>query len=128
MSKPSGLSRRELWVDARDLQSDADPDNPMTREEYTAVLTGRGREKMAEHRLVQSFGATVRTRNATYELGKDFQLGDTITATDDRLGVSAGAIAEGAAHAVSRDGETAELQMGYGQPTIFDIMKRKVDK
>ena len=125
MSTPSGLSRRELWIDARDLQSDSDPEHPMTAEEYAAVLTTRGLEKLAENQLVQSFSATVRTRDATYDLGKDFRLGDTITATDDRLGVSADAVVEGVTRAVSREGEVMELEMGYGQPTIYDILRRK---
>lgn len=128
MPTPTGLSRREYWVDARDLQSDSDPDNPMTPEEYAAVLTTRGREKLAEKQLVQSFSPTIRTRNATYEYGKDFLLGDTITATDDRLGVSADAVVEGRTCAVSRDGDSVEFEMGYGQPTIFDIMRRKAEK
>ncbi len=58
---PSGLARRELFVDARDLQSDADPDNPLTPEEYAAVLTVRGEEMLTENQLVQSFSTVVRT-------------------------------------------------------------------
>lgn len=128
MPTPSGLYRREIWIDARDLQSDSDPENPLTPEEYSALLENRGREKLAENQLVQSFGTTVRTRNATYEYGVDFQLGDTITATDDRLFVSADAVVEGRTCAVSRKGESVEFEMGYGQPTVFDILRRKAEK
>lgn len=128
MPTPSGLSRREIWIDARDLQSDSDPENPLTPEEYTALLENRGREKLAENQLVQFFGTIVRTRGATYELDKDYYLGDTITATDDRLAVSANAVAEGVTRAASREGESMELELGYGQPTIFDILRRKEDK
>lgn len=120
--------RREIYIDARDLQSDGDPDKPFTAEEYAALLTNRGREKLAEHQLVQSFAATVRERGATYTLGEDYQLGDTITVIDDKLGVTANAVAQGVTRSVGRNGETMELTLGYGSPTAYDILKRKADK
>ncbi len=122
---PSGLARRELFVDARDLQSDADPDNPMTPEEYAAVLTVRGEELLAENQLVQSFSTVVRTLAPTYEYGVDFFLGDTITAIDERQGVTADAVVQAVQRSVSAEGEGLLLTLGYGQPTIYDILKRK---
>ena len=125
MASPTWPQRREIYIDARDLQSDSDPDKPITTEEYAALLTNRGREKLAEHQLVQSFAATVRDRDATYTLGEDYQLGDTITVIDDKLGVTANAVVQGVTRSVGRDGESMELALGYGQPTIYDILKRK---
>ncbi len=122
---PSGLARRELFVDARDLQSDADPDNPLTAEEYAAVLTVRGEEMLAENQLVQSFSTVVRTLAPTYEYGVDFFLGDTITAIDERQGVTADAVVQAVQRSVSAEGEGLLLTLGYGQPTIYDILKRK---
>lgn len=127
-STPTGLARRELYIDARDLQSDSDPDNPLTPEQYLAVLTNRGREKMAEHQLVRSFSATVRTYDPTYVLGEDFFLGDTITVTDDRLGITVNAVVQGVSRAVSSAGEELTLTLGFGQPTLHDILKRKAGK
>lgn len=128
MASPTWPQRREIYIDARDLQSDSDPDNPMTPEEYAAALTTRGREKLAEHQLVQSFAATVRERGATYALGEDYQLGDTITVIDETLGVMVDAVAQGVTRSIGRNGETMELTLGYGQPTAYDILKRKADK
>lgn len=125
MPTPTWPQRREIYIDARDLQSDGDPDKPLTAEEYAALLTNRGREKLAEHQLVQSFAATVRDRGATYVLGEDYQLGDTITVIDDKLGVTANAVVQGVTRSVGRDGESTELALGYGQPTLYDILKRK---
>lgn len=125
MPAPTWPQRREIYIDARDLQSDSDPDKPITTEEYAALLTNRGREKLAEHQLVQSFAATVRDRDATYTLGEDYQLGDTITVIDDKLGVTANAVVQGVTRSVGRDGESMDLALGYGQPTIYDILKRK---
>lgn len=124
----TGLARRELYIDARDLQSDSDPDRPLTQEEYTAVLTTRGREKLAENQLVRSFSAVVRSYDPTYTYGEDYQLGDTITVTDERLGVSADAVVRGIQRSVSGGVESLELTLGYGQPTLADILKRKEEK
>lgn len=124
----TGLARRELYIDARDLRSDSDPDRPLTQEEYTAVLTTRGREKLAENQLVRSFSAVVRSYDTTYTYGEDYQLGDTITVTDERLGVSADAVVRGIQRSVSGGVESLELTLGYGQPTLSDILKRKAEK
>lgn len=122
---PTGFQRRELYIDARDLQSDSDPDNPLTEEEYTAVLTARGREKLAENQLVRSFSAEIKTYDPTYIYGEDFFLGDTITVTDERLGLTVDAVVQGAERTVSAQGETLTLTLGFGPPTIYDILKRK---
>lgn len=125
---PTWPYRREIYIDARDLQSDSDPDKPLTPEEYNEVLTARGLEKLAEHQLVESFSAVVRTLDPTYSLGEDYDLGDTITVTDDRLGVTVDAVVQAVERSVSADGESMTLTLGYGQPTISDILKRKAGK
>lgn len=125
---PTWPNRRELYIDARDIQSDSDPDNPLTPEQYAAVLTTRGNEKLSEHQLVQSFSVNVRDRGATYTLGEDYQLGDTITVIDEKLNVTVDAVVQGGTRSIGRTGETMELTLGYGQPTAYDILKRKVDR
>ena len=127
-SPPTGLARRELFIDARDLQSDADPESPLTAEEYAALLVNRGRQKLAANQLVRSFAAEVRTFDPTYPYGEDFQLGDTITVTDERLGITVDAVVQGVERSISADGESLTLMLGYGQPTIFDKLKQKEDK
>lgn len=128
MSTPTWPNRRELYIDARDLQSDSDPDNPLTPEQYVALLTTRGREKLAEHQLVRSFSAVARTLNPTYVYGVDFSLGDTITVTDEHLGVTVDATVQAVQRSVGPDGENMTLTLGYGQPTLSDILKRKAVK
>lgn len=121
---PAWPYRREIYIDARDLQSDSDPDNPLTPEEYTALLENRGREKLAENQLVKSFSAVIRTIDPTYTLGEDFQLGDTITVIDERMGVTADAVVQGVERAVGEDGKSMVLTLGYSQPTIYDVLRK----
>ncbi len=123
-----GFSRRELWVDASDIQSQQEGGEAMSAEEYLTVLATRGVEKLAENQLVQNFNATIRTSDPTYKLGVDFFLGDTITVTDERLGVSVDAVVQGAERSVSRDGESMSLILGYAQPTLYERLQRKAAK
>lgn len=123
----AGMSRRELFVDARDLQS-SDGETTMTAAEYLELLENRGRERLGEHPLVESFDASIRTVSPTYVYGVDFLLGDTITVTDDRLGVTVDAVVYGVTRSAGREGETLSLTLGYAQPTVGDILRRKAVK
>jgi len=124
---PTGLNRRELFIDARDLQRGQEGGEQLTQEEYAGVLTTRGLEKLAENQLVRSFTAQVRTREATYEYGKDFFLGDRITVTDERLGLTVDAQVMAAQYSVSAEGERLTLTLGYSQPTVYEKLARKAD-
>jgi len=125
---PTGLSRRELFIDARDLQSQQQDGDALTPEQYAGVLTTRGLEKLAENQLVRSFTARVRTQDATYQYGKDFFLGDKITVTDERLGITVDARVMAVQHSISKEGEELTLTLGYSQPTVYDKLARKADK
>lgn len=124
-AEPSGITRRELFIDARDLQSDADPEHPMTEEEYWKALRLRGEERLADAQLVQSFSAVVRTIDPTYLYGVDFFLGDTITVADERLGIVVDAVVEGVERSISKSGkEDLVFTFGYGIPTLSDRLRK----
>lgn len=127
-TQPTGLSRREIFIDARDLQSQQQDGEALTPEQYAGVLTTRGLEKLAQNQLVRSFTARVRTQDAIYQYGRDFFLGDKITVTDERLGLTVDARVMAAQHSVSREGEELTLTLGYSQPTLYDKLSRKADK
>lgn len=67
----SGLERREMFVDARDLQKE----EGMTDDEYNALLSARGTERLAEQ--VQRVEIDVESVSAS-GFGKDYNLGDKI--------------------------------------------------
>ena len=66
----SGLNRKELFVDARDVEANIN-------------LTDRGKSKLAENTIIESFECNIDTE--TYK--KDWDLGDFITILDDDIGV-----------------------------------------
>ncbi len=75
LGNASGLARREMFVDARDLSSN---EGEISEADYTAQLVGRAAEKIAEHQLTESFDGEMDTGN-TYILDADYTLGDIVT-------------------------------------------------
>ena len=71
----SGLQRRELFVDAKDISSN---DGEITDLEYYDQLAERGRTSMAEAARVESMEGTVEPRQM-YTYGKDYNIGDTVS-------------------------------------------------
>lgn len=103
-----GAARRELYVDARDLdqtyqvadatgETDADG-NPVytyttasyTAEEYQAMLAARGLEKLAEHGATLTLTATA-ADGSPLTYGKDYALGDVLPVKLVRYGILAAA-------------------------------------
>ena len=75
----SGLSRREIFVDARDLSSN---EGEISEADYTAQLMARGYEKMADHQLTESFDGEIDTAN-NFILDQDYTLGDIVTVENE---------------------------------------------
>lgn len=73
----SGLNRRELFTDARDISSDVGDGVVLTDAEYTAQLKQRGKEKLAENTDVTSFEGQVET-TIMFKYGEDFFNGDVV--------------------------------------------------
>ena len=125
-----GFGRRELFIDARDLQSETTNDDgetvTLTQEEYNQTLISRGDNKLSEYRIVESFEAKIRVfGNIQYEFGVDYNKGDKVTVRDRQLNVVVSArITE-----VEEDfGNEYELTLtfGYSYPTIMQKVKRQV--
>lgn len=81
----TGLERRELYTDARDIQSEVREEDgterTLTDEEYRALLETRGLEKLAEKIITHSFDGEVDS-NGTYKYGVDFYKGDIVQVKD----------------------------------------------
>ena len=78
----SGLKRKELYVDARDISSN---DGEIANTEYNNLLTERGNQKLAEHLITKSFTGEVDF--SVYEYKKDWDLGDRVTVENKRWGI-----------------------------------------
>jgi hypothetical protein len=78
----SGLNRRELFTDARDISSDIGDGVILTDDEYTAQLQQRGREKLAENTDIISFEGQVET-TIMFKYGEDFFNGDVVQISNE---------------------------------------------
>lgn len=82
----SGLARREMYVDARNVSSN---DGEVTDDEYVEMLAERGTSELQSASIVESMEGTVETGQMhTYK--KDYFLGDTVTVIN-KYGVTANA-------------------------------------
>lgn len=69
-----GLQRYEAYVDARDISSN---DGEITDEQYKAMLSEKGAEKLSELGVTESFEGEIEV-SFNYVLGKDYFLGDVV--------------------------------------------------
>lgn len=86
-SSSEGWDRNELWVDARDIQSEQDG-KTLSQNEYEALIRKRADEKANENSVLESYDCTITEVNKRYTYGKDYNLGDWVTVEDDELNVT----------------------------------------
>lgn len=124
-----GFGRKELYVDARDLQSEAYDESgishTLTPEQYNAILVQRGNEKLAEHQKTETFEAQIRQfGDVQYEFGIDYQKGDKVTVVDRQLGLSVSARITSVEEDFD-DEYALVLTFGYSYPTLLQRAKRQ---
>lgn len=84
-SYSTGINRREIYVDAKDLSTNTE--QPLTESKYDAMLMERGTEKLAETIVTKKFDGDVETRN-TYVYRRDWNIGD-IVQIENEFGITA---------------------------------------
>lgn len=125
-TESAGFFRREIVVDARDIQK-ANSISRMTDEEYNELLQQRGKEKLSEFRKVESYDAELMSDARTgFVYGKDYFLGDTVSVVDKNLGVILSAKITEVTVTFAEDGYTVEPTFGFGLPTLYDKLKKGV--
>ena len=96
-STNTGINRRELYVDARDIQSTYQDSNAqthtLTQLAYKELLTQRGKEKISEYNVVKTFEGEVDFQQ-NFVYGEDFSLGDIVQLQNEFGIQSVGRISE----------------------------------
>lgn len=89
----TGLARREMFVDASNIQQkyndDQDQEQTYTDAEYKEMLDSRGKLQLAQMIQVESFSGTINTAFGIYRLGIDYALGDIVTIQNNKIGIYA---------------------------------------
>lgn len=125
-----GFDRKELYVDAGDLQSEvfnADgTSTPLTPAQYLEVLTQRGNEKLSECEIIETFEAQIRQfGDIQYEFGVDYVKGDKVTVIDEQLGVIVSARITNVEEQYDEEYNLV-LTFGYSYPTLLQKVKFSV--
>lgn len=125
-----GFLRRELYVDARDLQSEVfNEDGSYTvinEDDYRDMLNDRGKEKLAEYTKVETFEAKMRVAgDIQYKYGIDYFKGDKVLVEDTILGVQ---IIVTISEVSENYDDEYELVMtfGYEYPTLIQKIKKHI--
>ena len=80
-SAKTGLDRRELFVDARDISSNGENNTTLTEAQYTEALKSRGISKLAENPGESTFDGEAETL-LMQQYGVDFNMGDIVQIVD----------------------------------------------
>lgn len=109
----SGLDRREIFTDARDISSDTEDGGTLSTSEYNSKLTQRGKETLAENTNVVSFEGEAEMTN-TFVYGRDFYIGDIVQISNNYGHETQARISELV---------TSEDENGYSSYPTFSIIE-----
>lgn len=82
----SGLLRREMFTDARDVSQKDDNGNEISDSAYKALLQDKGKESLAEYPVKEGFEGEVEA-SKMFVYGQDFFLGDNVQ-VENEFGVT----------------------------------------
>lgn len=75
--EPSGINRRELYVDESYTSNQKDDGTVMSHAEYSKILQEKGLSKLAENNIETAFDGTIDT-SGSFQYGIDFFEGDIV--------------------------------------------------
>lgn len=120
-----GMDRKEIYVDARDLQQNPDGGPALTDNEYRELLKRRGLSKLSERQRILQLNGTVNVNDKLYKFGKDYDLGDRISVKSEKFQMKYTAVLTSVQKTWDENGFHIDLIFGKESPTVFDILKRK---
>lgn len=86
---PQYLDRFEVYVDAKNTSQETQNENgervPISDEDYLALLKVQGAEKLTK--ITETSESTIASDSTQYRYGKDYFVGDFVTALHNRFGL-----------------------------------------
>ncbi|MEQ6353934.1 siphovirus ReqiPepy6 Gp37-like family protein [Lysinibacillus sp. M3] len=124
----SGFNRREVFFDARDLQSEykeGDTTVTIPQNEYIDLLKERGNNRKQDYQRIRTFESEANLYSQ-FKLNRDYFLGDVVTNRNDELGIMMHQRIVAVNEKMNREGYTLNLDYGTAIPTLLDKIKREV--
>lgn len=125
----TGLSRREIFIDAREISGTRDVEGeqvPIPDGEYNALLIAKGEQKKAEYTEFIGFDCELDVTRENTRYNEDFFLGDLITIKDDELGILMNSRVMQADEVFQEEGKSIYVTVGKSVPTLPQAIKRMV--
>nr|DAD78601.1 MAG TPA: hypothetical protein [Siphoviridae sp. ctEYW18] len=110
----SGLIRREIFTDARDISSKTDNGEVLSDKDYLNLLQQRGKENLAEYAVKEGFEGEVEA-SKMFIYGRDFFLGDCVQVQNE-FGMSGTSLVSEIVFSQDKDGESVF-------PTFLSLQK-----
>lgn len=121
----NGFNRREMFVDARDLQTENEDETTIPQAEYEAMLRERANTKLAETERVRTFETDV-DYNSQFIYGADYYCGDKVTIKNDEIGAIIHTRIVTATEKYSKEGFELNIEFGSNVPSLIDRLKKAV--
>lgn len=132
----SGFDRREVYIDARDIEQDTkkgtdkdgyEIDIPIKNgPNAIKLLTTRGQEKLAELSPIHSFDAELSENNYKYK--EDFDLGYLVTVRNKNWDVEFKQRITRIVESYSEYGRTIKVTFGEELPTVYDKLRQRIKR
>ena len=116
-----GLDRFEVFADQRSLSNEVDT-IPMADADYTNLLIGKGNETLAETKEIQTFDSKINL-NSNLKYKVDFDLGDIITITSKKWGMTLDSRITEVEEIYEEQGQQINITFGNNIPTLIDKIK-----
>ena len=110
-----GWQRNELWVDARDIQSETQDGETITESEYEILIQQRANENFSENTKSKTYTSTIAEANKQYKYGVDYSRGDFVTIIDNELKISIDAQITNVIYSVQNSREIIDIEFTYGK-------------
>lgn len=123
-----GLERKEIYVDARDLQmkvtNEDGTETTLNNAQYEAVLKQRANEKLAERAAMLELNGTIDLTSELFVFGRDYFVGDRVRITSELFGLTKTSVIT-EIEEVWDGGHSLEPTFGHSSPTLIDKLKRR---
>jgi hypothetical protein len=123
----TGLTRHEIFIDARDVEEKDENDQPLSETQIINTLTERGQQKLQEFLQEEYLEGQILTKSPfTYE--EDYDLGDIVTIQNKSWGVTMDARLTEVKEIYETSGFKLEATFGNDRPTLIKKIKQELSQ
>lgn len=129
LGSATGMNRKELYVDARDVQSeftntDTNQTTTLTEAQYMALLSQRGRQQLSEREEIRKLTGELNSKSKLFKYGADYRLGDKVLIKSKTFGFEKACVLTAIQETWDSTGYYLTPTFDKDSPTIISKMKR----